>query len=81
MQWMMLQQDKPEDFVIVTGKQYSVRQFIEWSAAELGIRLRFEGSGIDERAVVLAIEGDKTPALKVGDVVVAIVHVITDLSR
>ncbi len=72
MQWLMLQQDKPEDFVIATGKQYSVRQFIEWSAAELGIRLRFEGSGVDERAVVHAIEGDKAPALKVGDVVVAI---------
>ncbi len=48
MQWMMLQQDQPEDFVIATGLQYSVRQFIEWTAAELGMRLRWEGTGINE---------------------------------
>ena len=48
MQWLMLQQDQPEDFVIATGKQYSVRQFIEWSAAELGMQLRWEGIGIKE---------------------------------
>ena len=48
MQWMMLQQDQPEDFVIATGVQYSVRQFIEWSAAELGMELRWEGQGINE---------------------------------
>ena len=72
MQWMMLQQDVPEDFVIATGVQYSVRQFIQWSAEELGISLRFEGEGLDERAIVEAIEGDKAPALKPGDVVVRI---------
>ncbi len=72
MQWMMLQQDKPEDFVIATGVQYSVRQFIEWSAAELGVTLRFEGSGVEERAIVEKIEGDKAPALKVGQTIVAI---------
>lgn len=72
MQWMMLQQDVAEDFVIATGVQYSVRQFIEWSAAELGVKLRFEGQGVDETAMVMAIEGDKAPALKVGDVVVRI---------
>ena len=48
MQWMMLQQDQPEDFVIATGVQYSVRQFIEWTAAELDMQLRWEGSGVDE---------------------------------
>ncbi len=48
MQWLMLQQEQAEDFVIATGKQYSVRQFIEWSAAELGIQLRWEGEGINE---------------------------------
>jgi GDPmannose 4,6-dehydratase len=69
---MMLQQDAPEDFVIATGVQYSVRQFIRWSAEELGITLRFEGEGLDERAIVEAIEGDKAPALKPGDVVVRI---------
>lgn len=72
MQWMMLQQDKPEDFVIATGVQYSVRQFIEWSAAELGVTLRFEGSGIEERGIVEKVEGDKAPALKVGQTIVAI---------
>lgn len=72
MQWMMLQQEQPEDFVIATGVQYSVRQFIEWSAAELGITLRFEGQGVQECAVVDAITGDKAPALKVGDVLVRV---------
>ena len=72
MQWMMLQQEKPEDFVIATGVQYSVRQFIEWSAKELGITLHFEGQGVDETAVVQSIEGDKAPALKVGDVIVRV---------
>jgi len=48
MQWMMLQQDTAEDFVIATGKQYSVRQFIEWSAAELGMQIRWEGTGVKE---------------------------------
>lgn len=72
MQWMMLQQEQPEDFVIATGVQYSVRQFIEWSAKELGITLRFEGQGLDEIAIIETIEGDRTPALKVGDVVVRV---------
>jgi GDPmannose 4,6-dehydratase len=48
MQWMMLQQDKPEDFVIATGLQYSVRQFIEWTADELGMKIRWDGSGVNE---------------------------------
>ncbi|MCM2341743.1 GDP-mannose 4,6-dehydratase [Rhodoferax sp.] len=48
MQWMMLQQDQPEDFVIATGVQYSVRQFIEWTAAALGMQLRWEGEGVNE---------------------------------
>lgn len=72
MQWMMLQQEQPQDFVIATGVQYSVRQFIQWSAAELGISLRFEGIGVDEVGIVETINGDKAPALKVGEVVVRI---------
>lgn len=72
MQWLMLQQDKPEDFVIATGSQYSVRQFVTWSAAELGIKIRFEGEGIEERGVVESIEGDKAPALKPGDCIVKV---------
>ncbi len=72
MQWMMLQQDEPEDFVIATGKQYSVRDFISWSARELGIELEFSGDGTDEVAKVAAITGGDAPALKVGDVVMRI---------
>jgi GDPmannose 4,6-dehydratase len=72
MQWMMLQQEQPEDFVIATGVQYSVREFIQWSAAELGVTLRFEGEGVAEVAIVEAISGDKTPELQVGDVIVRV---------
>lgn len=72
MQWMMLQQETPEDFVIATGVQYTVRQFIEWSAAELGICLRFEGQGVEEKAIVTGISGNNAPALKVGDVMMQI---------
>ena len=72
MQWMMLQQDQAEDFVIATGVQYSVREFITWSAKELGISLEFSGSGVDEIATVTAITGKMAPALKVGDVVMRI---------
>lgn len=72
MQWMMLQQDQPEDFVIATGVQYSVREFIRWSAAELGVSLRFENSGMEEIAVVDVIQGDLAPALKVGDIIVRV---------
>ncbi len=72
MQWMMLQQDKPEDFVIATGVQYTVRQFITWSAAELGITVKFEGQGVNEICTVAALEGDNAPALKVGDVIMRV---------
>jgi GDPmannose 4,6-dehydratase len=72
MQWMMLQQDAPEDFVIATGVQYSVREFITWSAQELGIELEFSGDGIDEIATITSISGDKAPALNVGDVIMRI---------
>jgi GDPmannose 4,6-dehydratase len=72
MQWLMLQQAQADDFVIATGVQYSVRQFIEWSAEELGVTLKFAGKGVDETATVAAITGDKAPGLKVGDVVVKI---------
>ena len=72
MQWMMLQQPQADDFVIATGVQYSVRQFIQWSAEELGVTLKFEGKGVDETATVAVIKGDKAPGLKVGDVVVKI---------
>ena len=72
MQWLMLQQEVPDDFVIATGVQFSVRQFIEWSATELGITLKFEGQGIHETATVVSINGEKAPALRVGDMIVRI---------
>ncbi len=72
MQWMMLQQDMADDFVIATGVQYSVRQFIQWSAEELGVTLKFEGLGVNEIATVAAIQGEKAPGLQVGDVIVRV---------
>ena len=72
MQWMMLQQDAAEDFVIATGQQYSVRDFITWTAAELGLSLEFSGQGVEEIATVTAVNRDKAPAVKVGDVVMRI---------
>jgi len=69
MQWMMLQQDKPDDFCIATGVQHSVRQFMQWSALELGITICFEGEGLDEIGIVESIKGNDAPALKVGDVI------------
>lgn len=72
MQWMMLQQDEPEDFVIATGKQYSVREFITWAAADLGISLEFSGTDTDEIGIVTEVSGDQAPAVKPGDVIVRI---------
>jgi len=72
MQWMMLQQDEPDDFVIATGKQYSVREFIIWSARELGITLRFEGSGVNEVGIVETVTGDDAPEIKPGQVILRI---------
>lgn len=72
MQWLMLQQEKPEDFVIATGIQFTVRDFIIRSAKQLGITLRFEGVAENEKAIVVSIEGGGAPALKVGDVIVQI---------
>jgi GDPmannose 4,6-dehydratase len=56
MQWLMLQQDSAEDFVIATGEQHSVRKFVELAAAELGIAMRWEGTGIDEKGYDAATE-------------------------
>ena len=72
MQWMMLQQDVAEDFVIATGKQISVRDFVRMAAAELGIELAFEGHGVDECGIVMSVSGDKAPALNIGDVIVKV---------
>lgn len=72
MQWLMLQQERPDDFVIATGQHHSVRQFIEWAALELGIALRFEGSGVDEKGVVTSIEGEHAPGVAVGDCIIEV---------
>ncbi len=78
MQWMMLQQEQPEDFVIATGKQISVREFVRLSAKELGIELEFSGEGVNEIATVTAVAGDASilvdgsSAVNVGDVVVRV---------
>jgi len=72
MQWLMLQQERPEDFVIATGLQLSVREFIIRSAQVLGITIKFEGSAVLEKGIVVAIQGDKAPALRIGDVIMRI---------
>ena len=72
MQWMMLQQEKPDDFVIATGIQYSVRNFITWVASDLGIEIEFSGKGIDEIATVLKVNNEIAPSINVGDVIMRI---------
>ena len=72
MQWMMLQQEEPEDYVIATGEQYSVREFIIWTANELGIELEFSGTGVDEIGVVKSIDTNKSLSAKIGDVIVRV---------
>jgi GDPmannose 4,6-dehydratase len=72
MQWMMLQQDQADDFVVATGRQISVREFVRLAALELGVKLDFQGVGLDEVAVVSSIVGDLVPAVSVGDVIVRV---------
>jgi GDPmannose 4,6-dehydratase len=72
MQWLMLQQDKPEDFVIATGRQHSVRHFVELAARELGIEIAWQGEGVHERGVIASISGDKAPGVVVGQPIVAV---------
>jgi GDPmannose 4,6-dehydratase len=72
MQWMMLQQEEADDFVIATGKQISVREFVRMSAAEAGIILKFSGDGLEEVATVVSVKGDNAPGAKVGDVIVKV---------
>ena len=72
MQWLMLQQDEPDDYVIATGKQYSVREFVQWSATALGISIEFNGEGIAEKGIVTQVSTDLAPAVKVGDVIIQV---------
>lgn len=69
----MLQQDSPEDFVIATGVQHSVRDFVNAAAAELGVMLRWEGFGVDEIGIVDSVPGEETGnVMKVDDVIVRV---------
>lgn len=72
MQWMMLQQEQPDDFVIATGKQLSVRNFVRLAALEAGIRLQFTGDGKDEVAKVTEVIGHRAPAVRPGDIIVKV---------
>ena len=73
MQWLMLQQEKAEDYVIATGVQYSIRDFIQKTAAALDLELRFEGTGVDEAVYVTSIgDPEKTPGITVGQKIVAV---------
>ncbi|HBH9104372.1 TPA: GDP-mannose 4,6-dehydratase [Escherichia coli] len=72
MQWMMLQQDHPEDFVIATGKQISVREFVRMSAKEVGLELEFSGQGVDEIATVVNKTSDCAIGVSIGDVIVRV---------
>ena len=72
MQWLMLQQEAPEDFVIATGTQHSVREFVTWAAEELGIELAFSGRGVNEIATVVSADSERAPAVAPGDVILRI---------
>jgi GDPmannose 4,6-dehydratase len=72
MQWLMLQQERPRDFVIATGQQHSVRQFVTWAAEDLGVTLRFEGGGVEEVGIVDAVSGSVETSLRPGDVIVRV---------
>ena len=72
MQWMMLQQDYPDDFVIATGKQISVREFVRLSAQEIGVSLEFKGAGVDEVGMVSSVIGDMAPFISKGDVLIRV---------
>lgn len=72
MQWLMLQQETADDFVIATGVQHTVRQFVEFTAAELGIKLEWQGKGLEEKGIVIALTGDNAPSINIGDVIVQV---------
>jgi GDPmannose 4,6-dehydratase len=72
MQWLMLQQEAPKDYVIATGVQRSVRDFVQLSASQLGLKVEFEGEGVDEVGRVVAMSGERAPSVHVGDVIVRV---------
>ena len=72
MQWLMLQQEKPNDYVIATGEQYSVREFVNLSTQKLGIKIDWIGSGFNERAVVKKLSGEAKKFLSEGDIIIKV---------
>ena len=72
MQWLMLQQSHAEDFVIATGRQYSVRHFVEVAARELGMEIEWEGSGVNERGVIASLRGEDCGGARIGQTIVAV---------
>lgn len=72
MQWMMLQQEQADDFVIATGKQISVRDFVRMSAEEAGIAIEFTGSGVNEIATVVDVDSSLAPSVGIGDIIVRV---------
>ncbi len=72
LQWLMLQQDEPKDYVIATGQQQSVRQFVEWTGAALGLSLQFEGEGLNEVARIDSIDPAVETSLAPGDIIVRV---------
>ena len=70
--WLMLQQEKPEDYVIATGEDHSVREMVEMAFAAVGVALRWEGRGADEKGIVVQIDADGGSSLRPGDAVVRI---------
>ncbi|WP_444994556.1 GDP-mannose 4,6-dehydratase [Aliikangiella sp. IMCC44359] len=72
MQWLMLQQDVPDDYVVATGEQHSVRDFVILAASKLGIELEFNGEGVDEIASVVKVNSKDSPGIKVGDVILKV---------
>ena len=72
MQWLMLQQEEANDFVIATGQQITVREFIVLAAKELGVEIEFQGKGLDEIGVVIAVDKSISPEISIGDVIIRI---------
>src|SRR6059058_3682033 len=72
MQWLMLQQEQAEDFVIATGEQRSVREFVNAAASCLGMEIAWQGEGVHERGVVASVSGDKAPGVVEGQPIVAV---------
>jgi len=72
MQWLMLQQEQPRDYVIATGQQISVRDFVRMAAQEAGMELEFSGGGIDEIAIVSSVDKEVAPRVEIGDEIVKV---------